>query len=345
MGNGPFIFVQHRQDASWTFQANPAFPAGLGGRPFLDRYIYRIIVDPTTLLTDLLTENIDVHIAPNPDQVPAILDSDALDLKVYPQRQYVFVGWNARRPQLADKRVRQAITRGTNREDIVAALFQDYGRVAHGPLPPMHWAYDQSIGAEAMAYDPDAARALLDEAGWTDRDGDGVRENAEGVPLSIGLKHHANTLRQAVAQMMQAQLAEIGIDVQLSLVEFGTLLSQVFGPTRDFDGVVFGWVPDFRADDTGLFHSARIEGGPAFSGTRRSDIDAYLERLAVMLDPDEAMPLWREYLELIVDEQPYTFVYISDRLDGVNKRLQGVVMDVRGEFQTLKDWWIPVDQR
>ena len=97
VGNGPFVFVQHRQNASWTFQANPAFPEGLGGRPFLDRYIYRIILDQTTILTELLTENIEVHIAPDPDQVQAILDSDALDLMVYPQRQYVSVWWNARR--------------------------------------------------------------------------------------------------------------------------------------------------------------------------------------------------------------------------------------------------------
>ena len=56
VGNGPFIFVEHRQGASWTFQANPAFPEGLGGRPYLDRYVYRIVTNQTALLTDLLTE-------------------------------------------------------------------------------------------------------------------------------------------------------------------------------------------------------------------------------------------------------------------------------------------------
>ncbi len=55
VGNGPFIFVEHREAASWTFQANPAFPAGLGGRPYLDRYVYRVITEQTTLLTELLT--------------------------------------------------------------------------------------------------------------------------------------------------------------------------------------------------------------------------------------------------------------------------------------------------
>ena len=165
VGNGPFIFAEHRQGASWTFQANPAFPQGLGGRPYVDRYIFRTMSEQTTLLTELLTEDLDVYVAPTPDQAEAILDSDALELVHFPNRQYVFVGWNSRRPQLSDKRVRMAITKGTNREEIVAALLRGYGVVSNGTVPSGHWAYDASLGADATVFDPDAARVLLDEAG------------------------------------------------------------------------------------------------------------------------------------------------------------------------------------
>ena len=266
---------------------------------------------------------------------------------VYPQRQYVSVWWNARRLQLSDKRVRQALTRGTNRQEIVDGLFHGYARVANGPLPTIHWAYDESIGAEAMAYDPDAARALLDEAGWIDRDGDGVRENAQGIRLSIAIKYNdGNDLRKGVAEIMQAQLAEIGVEAQPVVVEISTTIGQVFAAdTRNFDGVVMGWVPDFKADDAVLFHSDGIDGPFAASGTSRSDIDSYLDRLPLIFDREEALPLWREYQELIVDEQPFTFVYVSDRLDGVNKRLRGAIMDARGDWLNIKDWWIPADQR
>ena len=347
VGNGPFVFVQHRQDASWTFQASPAFPAGLGGRPFLDRLVYRIILEQTTLLTELLTENIDVQIAPRPDQAQAILDSDALELLRYSQRQYVFVGWNARRPQLADKRVRQAITKGTNRQEIVDALLQGYGRVANGSVPPFHWAYDESVGADAAAYDQDAARAILDEAGWIDRDGDGVRENAQGVPLAITIKYNsANQQRQDIAEIMQAQLAEIGIEVTPAVVEISTLIGQLTdSEARDFDAVVMGWVIDFKLDDTDLFHSTKIDGPYAWSGTNRPDMDVYMDRLPLILDREEARPVWSEYEALVVDEQPYTFFWFPDRLDGVNRRLQDVVMDARGEWLNAKDWWIPADQR
>ena len=347
VGNGPFIFVEHRQDASWTFQANPAFPAGLGGRPYLDRYVYRSITEQTTLLTELLTGRLDVYVGSTPDQAQAIINSDAANLMRYPSRQYTFVGWNSRRPQLADKRVRQALTRGTNLQEIVDALHQGYGTVANGSVPPFHWAHDPSIGREAMAYDQDAARALLAAAGWVDRDGDGVRENGDGDRLSISIKYNdGNDIRQGLAEIMQAQLAEIGVEVAPTVVEWGTLLSQISDPTlRDFDGVVMGWVAEYKLDDTDLFHSQNVSGAFAFSGTLRPDIDRLLDQLPLVVERTDAIPLWKEYQELLVDEQPYTFFVFPDRLDGTSKRLQAVEMDSRGEWLNIKDWWIPADQR
>jgi peptide/nickel transport system substrate-binding protein len=145
---------------------------------------------------------------------------------------------------------------------------------------------------------------------------------------------------------MQAQLADIGIEAVPTEVDLSTLVQQLSDPrSRDFDGAVLGWVTDVRLDDTGLFHSDRVDGPSGWSGTRRPDIDRYLDRLPLMLDRDDAKPMWAAYQNLLVDEQPFTFLYQLDRLDGVNKRIQGVVMDVRGDWVNLKDWWIPSDER
>lgn len=346
VGNGPFIFVQHRQDASWTFQANPAFPEGLGGRPHVDRFVYRVVTEQTTLLTELLTGNLDLYLQPTPDQVDAIVESDAVELRRYPSRAYMYVAWNSRRPQFADKRVRMAITKGLDREQIVAGLFREYAIVSQGTVPSYHPFYDPSLGVEEMAYDPDAARALLDEAGWSDRDGDGVRENPEGVRLSFAIKVHQNLSRQAIAVIMQAQLAEIGIEVTVTQLDWATLLDQVTNPvTRDFDAVFFAWENDFRLDDTPMFHSDYGDAPIALSGTHRSDIDEYLERLPLIVDRDEAKAAWTEYQKLLIDEQPFTFMYHPYQLDGVNKRIKGAAIGIRGQFFNLRDWWIPTDER
>ena len=198
-----------------------------------------------------------------------------------------------------------------------------------------------------MSYDQAAARALLDAAGWIDRDGDGVRENAEGDRLSISLKYNlGNQLRQDIAEVMQAQLAEIGIEVTPTVVDITTYISQLLDPVaRDFDGAVMGWVIDLKLDDADLFHSGRINGALALSGTSRPEIDHYLDLLPVIFDRDEARAVWREYQRLLIDEQPYTFVWFLERLIGKRTRLEDVAMDVRGEWLSVKDWWIPADQR
>jgi peptide/nickel transport system substrate-binding protein len=338
-GNGPFVFVEHSPNERWVFEANPAFPAALGGRPFVDRYVYRVIPEQTTLLAELLTGNVDVYIAPSADQAQAILDNPSTELLAYPFTTYYFVGWNSRRPQLADARVRRALTMGTDRESIVASVLRGYGQVAHGTVPPFHWAYDP-MAIDRIEYDPVGARALLDEAGWRDRDGDGVRESADGTRLSISIKYNPNQQRQQVAEIMQSQLAAIGVEVRPQVVEYTTLIQQITSQTREFDGVVMGWGVEFKLDDTDLFHSARIDQPYAWSGTRNPEIDRLLEAISLTTDREEAKALWREYQNVLAQEHPYTFFYTMSRLDGVNRRVQGVVMDVRGEWVNLKDWYL-----
>jgi peptide/nickel transport system substrate-binding protein len=340
VGNGPFVFESHLPQQRWTFVANPVFPQALGGRPFVDRYVYRNIPEQTTLLTELLTGNVDIYVAPSPDHAEQILADPDLELIAYTSRQYNMVIWNARRPQLADPRVRRALTLATNREQIVEAILQGYGVIAHTGVPPFHWAYDPE-GLPVLPYDPAAARALLDEAGWRDRDGDGVREAADGTRLEITIKYNPNQLRQQTAEVMQSQLAEIGVAAQPQSVEYTTLLRQINDPAgRDFDGVLLGWVTEFKVDDLDLFHSERIGQPYAWSGTRNAEMDHLMEALNLTVDREAARPLWEQYQEALIEEQPYTYLYFPERLGGVNRRLRDVVMDARGDWVNIKDWYL-----
>jgi peptide/nickel transport system substrate-binding protein len=341
VGNGPFVFAEHRPQDRWIFEANPAFPEALGGRPFVDRYIYRSIPEETTLLTELLIENLDVYIRPAPDQAQAIIDNPNTHLLNFTFRNYVLVAWNSRKPQLADARVRRAITMGTNREEIVQAILQGYGRVANSSVPPFHWAFDPDV-ATAIEYDQEGARALLDEAGWRDRDGDGVRESADGTRLAFSIKYNdGNQRRQDIAEIMQSQLAQIGIEARPQVVEWVTLLSQINDPVRrDFDGVVMGWVAEFKLDDMDLFHSERIDQPYAWSGTENPEIDRLLEEISRTVDRDRAKEVWAEYQGVLAEEQPYTFFFFPDQLDGINNRVRDAVMDARGEWVSVRHWYL-----
>jgi peptide/nickel transport system substrate-binding protein len=343
VGNGPFRFVSNRQNESWTFGANPAFPQGLGGRPYLDRYVYRSITEHSTLLADLLNGAVDVYVSVVPHHVARIEEAEHLKLREFEHRGFFFVAWNSRRPQLADVRVRRALTLGLDRDRILEAIRPGMGVLANASIPPTHWAHDPTL-ADSLSYDPAQAAALLDEAGWMDRDGDGVREDESGNPLSLGLVTNTNQEREEVAELVQGQLANLGVAVRLRVLEMQTLLPLLSPPDRDFDGLLISFDAEFRQDDSDLFHSTS-DGLYAFSGTKDPELDRLLDTLQLMTDREEALPYWREYQDRLIQVQPYTFLYFAERLDAVNRRLRNVVMDTRGEWLNIREWWIPAEER
>jgi peptide/nickel transport system substrate-binding protein len=344
VGNGPFRFVEHRTGEQWTFEANPTFPEGLGGRPYLDRYVYRVIPEESTLLAEMLRGGVDVDVLVSPDRLDEIRAADGVDPEIFPFRSYVFLGWNTRREALADSRVRRALTMAIDRQEIVQAVRMGHGQVVNTPVPPVHRAFDADAAA-ALPYAPDRARALLAEAGFTDSDGDGTLETPSGEPFSIGILVHQNRERLDIAELAVLRLREVGIDARVEQVEWGTLLRRIMSPERDFDGMVMAWATEFRLDDRDLFHSDRVEAPFQFSGIQDPELDELMDALPVTADLEEANELWGAYQDRIVELQPFTFLYFPDRISARAARLQGVTMDARGEWVTIRDWWIPSDLR
>ncbi len=342
VGNGPFVFLSHRQDESWTFEANPAFPDGLGGRPYVDRLVYRVVPEQTTLLTELLAGNVDLFVNLRPDQADVVRESDGAELLVAEARGFTFAAWNMRRPKLADARVRRALTMALDREAVVEALLQGYGTLANTGIPPFHWAFDEA--RSGLEYDPAGARALLDQAGWVDRNGDGIRENEEGTPLELDVIFNAaNQLRRTLAELMQAQLLEVGVDLTLTPLEGQAMRARATNPdSRDFDGLVLEWEHDFRVDETDLLSG---DGPFAFPGLQDPEVDRLLAALSGEMDRDVARPLWDRYQTRIIELQPYTYFFFAQKLSGVSDRLEGVEADFRGNWVNVKDWRIAPSDR
>ena len=346
VGNGPFVFVEHRPGESWTFHANPSFPEALGGRPFVDRYVYRVVAEPATRLAELLTERSDVYFALPAEQVDRIDGAPGLSVRSFHARDYVLIAWNGRKGKLSDRRVRRALTTGIDREGIVAALMGGYGRVAQTSVPSYHWAYDPTL-ERAVVYDPVGAARLLEEAGWSDGDGDGIRESSAGERLSIELVYsRGSSQRTQMAEIIQSQLRSIGVDIELSMVDLATLIARVMDTeARDFEGALLGWANEFKLDDRDLFHSDRSEGANAFSGTSNPELDRLLDTLQTVINRDESVRLWSSYQRELIAEQPFTFIHFRQQLVGMNDRIRGAEMDVRGEWINLKEWWIDPTQR
>jgi peptide/nickel transport system substrate-binding protein len=345
VGNGPFRFVSRSPGDRWVFGANPSFPLELGGGPYLDRYVYRVIPEQTTLLAELLTGGVDVHVAMFPNHAGRVEGEPGIRVVSFPHRSVLFAGWNSRVPKLSDPRVRRALTLGVNRRRIMEGIHGEEGVVVNSGIPPVHWAFDPALG-DSLPYDPDGARALLEAAGWVDRSGDGIREDPEGTPLRIELIMNQNQERQEVAEIMRVQLGDVGVDLRPRVLEFGALMGRITSPQREFEGVLVSWESEFRLDERDLFHSDALDGLWAFSGTEDPVLDRYLDTLPLMTDRAAALPHWHAYQQRILEIQPFTYLYSSFRRGGVSERLRGVMMDARGEWAGIREWWIaPEDRR
>jgi peptide/nickel transport system substrate-binding protein len=344
VGNGPFAFVEHRQDDRWIFRANPAFPAALGGRPYLDRYVYRVVPDATTLLSEILTGGVDLYPRSSPEQARVMEADPEIEVLSTPGTSYVYVAWNSRRPQLADARVRRALGLAMDRPGILHGIREGRGRLAGTGVPPYHPAWVEPP-TTALAHDPELARRLLDDAGWRMRGA--ARVDAAGRPLRIVLLHDAGSREQGdIALRIQAMLSGVGVTVDIRALELGTLLDRAESPSRDFDALIMSTQPDFRLDDRMLFHSRHREEGPyAWAGIQDPELDSLLDALAATDDPGVTAPLWARYQERVLELQPYTWLYFPDWLTGVRRRLRDVQVDVRGEWAGIQDWWIPAAER
>ncbi|HUH11679.1 MAG TPA: ABC transporter substrate-binding protein [Longimicrobiales bacterium] len=337
VGNGPFRFVEWRAGDRLVLEANPDFPEGLGGRPRLDRVVYRVLPDLTSQLAELATGQLDLVLNVPVGEVPRLAERG--HIIEGPRQQFAFIGWNGRRGVLSDARVRRALTLAVDRQAMVELLRGGYGGPAVGPVPPTHWAFASDL--RPLPFDTAAAGALLEQASVLDRDGDGRREGPDGVPLRIELKFPSqDPVFRSASQLVASDLARVGVTVVPTPVEGSTLIGQVTSAERPFDAILLTWNVEDMAALRGLFHSEALDGPLQLAGYQSARADSLLDVVAAASSRERAAPAWRELQAVLSEEQPWSFLYYFSILAARSARLQGVEMDVRGQLASMPGWWI-----
>jgi peptide/nickel transport system substrate-binding protein len=332
--DGPFTLASWQPQQQIVLQRNDRYYEK--GLPYLDRVVMRQIPDQSSGLTQLLSGELDFLPQIGFGDAPRVKASPRLELIAYWFNLYVAVTWNNERPPFKDPELRRALTLAIDRKTIVETLLQSYGKVADSPILTSVWAHDPAL--HPWPYDPAEARRILAAKGWQDTDGDGVLDK-NGKPFAFELlTNTGNQARTDATVMIQDQLKKVGIRVTPRQVEFNTLATQTIA--GKYDAAMMGYTIDTSLDLRSNFHSESIAEGSNYPRYRNPEMDRLLEVAEAQPDLLAERPYLNQIQQIAHRDQPLTFLWESQRLTGVNKRVRNVHPTPTFAFFNLKEWWV-----
>lgn len=332
VGNGPFVFVEHRHNQRWVFRRAPRLPAALDV-PTIERFVVAVVDEPATKLAALTSGELDFA-GISPAHAAFVRRDPRLRVIDYPVMFVNAVFWNLRREPFTDPRVRRALTLAIDRQLLVDAYLYGFGTVAHGPVPPDH-PWHESV--QAVPFDPVQARQLLGAAGWR-RGPDGIRRR-NGSRLAFTLLT-VGSGDLPLEQMLQAHLRTVGVDVTIRPRELATFLAVAQGRDRDFDAVVMGTPGDLALGYVAALFEGGTPGPLAYAGYRNPAFDAALARAADVASEGALEDAWRDVQRILAADHPVTWLYHARGLQGANRRVVGAAPDLRGELADIARWRI-----
>ncbi len=251
--------------------------------------------------------------------------------------QVGYMAWNTRREKFQDPLVRHALARAFDWDEYLQNLCFGLGVRVTGIQYYFAPGYDRSI--EPVAFDLERAAELLDEAGWYDRDGDGLRDRG-GEAFTIAFLVSPNNVGARLqAQRLQENLKRLGIQLDIVSREWTEMLERVYA--RDFDAVGLSWVNDVEGDYEQVWHSSGAnEQGSNHSGLSDPEVDALVEAVQVEPDPARRAELSRRLQRRVHDLQPVMFGITQPKRFAVSKRLRNFRTYCIDPQYRIRDWWI-----
>lgn len=331
VGNGPFRFAGRVPGRQWRFTRHDAFPRELGGPPRLRTLVIAVVDESATKLAGLVSGELDVA-GVSPAMAVLVRRDPSLALETPPALFSTVLAFNTAREPFADPRVRQAFSLAIDRRRLVQAAVAGYGTPAAGAIPPGL----PFSPADTPVVSRREAEALLDAAGWRRPPGGGTRHRA-GRPLRLTLLT-VGSGDLAVEQLVQADLAAVGADLRVRVLELGAFLAAVRPPARDFDVAVTGIPGTLALGHLGaLFHSGQRGGALDYTGYHHPGLDARLTAAAAA-PPESLATAWQAVEAHLRAAMPVAWLYHARGVQGRARRLAGVEMDLRGELATVTRW-------
>ena len=343
IGTGPYKFKFWKSQEKIVLEVNKDY---FEGRANIDRYIYRIIPDQSTLFLELEVEGVD-YTGLTPLQHLRQTDSkffkNTFNKFRLPSFGYAYLGFNLKNPLFQDLRVREALDFAIDKNEIIKGVHLGLARVCTGPFLPESWAYNESV--LPRKFDPKHALELLKEAGWQDRDGDGVLDkNNQRFEFTI-MTNQGNDQRKAAAEIIQKRLKDIGINVKIKIVEWSAFISE-FIDKRKFEAVLLAWSLGRDPDNYDIWYSGKTkEGEFNFLSYSNPEVDSLLIDARRTFDQEKRRAYYNKIHELIFSDTPCVFLYVPDSLPIIHKRFKGLDPAPVGLGYNFIKWFVSLDEQ
>jgi peptide/nickel transport system substrate-binding protein len=327
--NGPYRISEIAAGSHLLLEPNPHW-AGPPGH--FRRITVRSIENTAALEANLLSGTIDMvagELGLSLDEALAFekRQGERFRLVFKPGLVFEHIDLNLDRPALSDRRVRQALLLGLDREAISRSLFAGRQPVADTLVNPLDAGYSADV--PRYRHSPAEAGKLLEDAGWHAQGG-GIRRNAQGQPLSFELMSTAgNRTRELVEQVLQSQWRKIGVEIRIknepARVLFGETLRN-----RRFDMAMYAWISAPENVPRSILHSEEIPraengfAGQNLAGFNNPEMDRLIDGLEIELDRDQRKTLWAELQRLYATELPSLPLYFRSDSFILPKWLTGV---------------------
>ena len=289
-------------------------------------------VSEDTVLSALQAGEIDMcQPAAKAENVEAIDGMDNAHLVSYLGNGYTFMAFNTTRPTLAQTEVRQALMYALDRKSFLKAEYGSDDLVSLGmaPISPVSWAYPGNDALNAYDYDLDKAAKMLDDAGWKDTDGDGIRDK-DGTPLHLNwLVYTDSTWPGTLSSMAYDSWHKIGVDLEITQMDFNTVSSMTMDAEpgeKDFDIYTMGFSLSADPDPTGGLYDADayVAGGFNASGFRDDKSQELIAEGLAEFDQDKRAEIYKEWAIRQNELVPTAIIAYRSEIWGIADRVHGL---------------------
>ena len=331
VGSGPFKYKELSAGNYLEVSRNDAY---FGGPALLDGIIFKTITDGNARAAQIRSGEIDLTVI-DPSQVESMQSDPNIVLREMPQVNYYFVAVNHSIPRLQDRRVRQALSHVLDKDAIVQSVLAGAGQVATGPIHPFLGDY-YNPNVQTYAYDPEAAAALMTEAGWTKGE-DGILVNAAGERFTLRINGpQGYPVLEQVMVYAQSEFQQLGIEVTLEIPEWTVHLEQY--NELQYDLLVQWWV---TPPDPDLYDHYYSTSSSNRWGYNNPELDPMLVEARSQSDRAARVALVHQLQEMVAIDLPVLYLYHVQEIQAVSARTQGLVeMGYRDALTWSEQIWV-----